>query len=318
MNRQSWAYNLHLLIIWFKEAKAYGIYLLGLLIFWAVVPAFSKLGNFNGLQKTFWINGFAVVALLFIFAFTRLFTKQKIKRNISLGSLFKIALVGVIWPFLYSIFYFQSIYIGSPSLTTLIGRTSILFYAPILVYVFKKSGSLTKRDLILMVISIIAVAVALIGKVNAEAIYLTSVILAIGASITNGIYTAFAEIWKSKYDSLFFTLVVEFITFLLSAIFTLWTKSLVIPTGKDLFYLAFIGIFSNGLAFWFFLKGFQIAANIGRSHKVMFLIAQSSVLTFAQIAVVWLLKAEAISTSTITGVFVLCLGLLWYGLSAKV
>lgn len=306
------------LFVWLKEAKAYGLYLFLLLIFWAVVPAFSKLGNFNGLQKTFWINGFAVIALLIIFAISKLVTKNKTRSSISLFSLLKISLIGILWPFAYSIFYFQSIHIGSPSLTTIIGRTSILFYAPMLVYVFKKSGSLTKRDVILMIISVFSVVVAFIGKVNTEAIYLVSVILAIGASITNGVYTAFAEIWKSKYNSLFFTLVVEFVTFFLSAIFTLITKSLVIPTGKDLFYLAFIGILSNGFAFWFFLKGFQIAAKIGASHKVMFLIVQSSVLTFAQIVLVGLLGAEAISISTIVGVFVLCLGLLWYGLSAKV
>lgn len=303
---------------WLDESKSYAIYLFFLLIFWAVVPAFSKLGNFDGLQKTFWINGFAIVALLIIFAFSKLFAKRKIQRYVSLGSLLKISVVGIIWPFLYSIFYFQSIYIGSPSLTTLIGRTSILFYAPILVYIFKKSGSLTKRDVVLMIISVVAVIIAFTGKVNTEAIYLISVILAIGASIANGIYTAFAEIWKSKYDSLFFTLVVEFATFALSAIFTIWTKSLVIPTGKDLFYLAFIGIFSNGFAFWLFLKGFQVAAKMGGSHKVIFLIAQSSILTFAQILVVWLLGAETISMSTIAGVLVLCFGLLWYGLSAKV
>ncbi len=310
--------RLQQLSAWLKESKDYGIYLFFLLIFWAVVPAFSKLGNFNGLQKTFWINGFATVALLIIVAVTHLISKAKVQRKISLYSVLQISSVGIIWPFLYSILYFQSIHIGSPSITTLIGRTSILIYAPLLVFTFKMSGALTKRDIFLMIISVIAVSVALKGEINTGTIYILSLIMAFGASIANGVYTVFAEVWKSKYDSLFFTLVVEFVTFLMASIFTIATKSFVLPTGKDLFYLAFIGIFSNALAFWFFLKGFQIAANMARSHKVMFLIAQSSVLTFAQIAVVWFLKAEAISLSTIFGAIILCLGLLWYGLSAKV
>lgn len=306
------------LSLWLKEAKKYALYLFFILIFWAVVPAFSKLGNFDGIQKTFWINGFAVVALLILVVLTKLFTKRKSYRKISLYFLLQISLVGIIWPFLYSILYFQSIYLGSPSLTTLIGRTSILIYAPILVFILKKRNALAKRDIILMTISVIAVGIALGGKVNSSTAYTLAIIMAFGASMANGIYTAFAEIWRSKYDSLIFTLIIEFVTFLLASILTILTKSFVIPTGKDLFYLAFIGIFSNALAFWFFLKGFQIASNIANSHKVIFLISQSSVLTFAQIVVVWFLKAEIISTSMVLGVILLCLGLLWYGLSAKV
>ncbi|MEK7497637.1 MAG: DMT family transporter [Patescibacteria group bacterium] len=303
---------------WFAEATKYLPYLLCLLLFWAVVPAFSKLGNFNGLQKTFWINGFAVVALLLFTGITKLFTKNKIQRKISLYSLLKILIIGIIWPFLYSIFYFESIYLGSPSLTTLIGKTSILIYAPILVFILKKRKALAKRDLILMTLSVFAVGVALSKSINSNTIYFLAIAMAFGASIANGIYTAFAEIWRSKYNSLVFTLIIEFVTFFLSSLLVILTKSFVIPTGKDLFYLAFIGIFSNALAFWFFLKGFQIASKISNSHKVIFLVFQSSILTFAQIVVIWIFKAETVSVTTILGVVILSLGLLWYGLSAKV
>ncbi|MEK7497703.1 MAG: DMT family transporter [Patescibacteria group bacterium] len=303
---------------WLRDSTKYSLYLIGLLIFWAVVPAFSKLGNYNGLQKTFWINGFAVVVLLLIFWVKRFFEKKVAENTISLFSLLKVSLVGIVWPFLYSILYFQSIYLGSPSLTTLIGRVNILVYAPILVIAFKKKEALSRRDIILMTVSVIAVGIALSSNLNSNSIYLISILMAFGATLASGIYTAIAEIWRSKYSSLFFTLVIEFITFLFAAIFTFFTKSFIFPAGKDLFYLAFIGIFSNALAFWFFLKGFQIATKLGNSHKVIFLVFQSSILTFAQITVIWLLKAESISITTVLGAVVLSLGLLWYGLSAKV
>lgn len=303
---------------WFKEANTYLPFLLGLFLFWAVVPTFAKLGNLNGIQKTFWINWFAIPPLLVLALITRKTRRYRRYPKLKLKSLPSIVLLGLVWPFIYSVAYFESVNQGSPALTTIIGRTNILVYAPVLIFLLKKKSGFRPKDIVLMTVSVLAVAISLFKGVRWELVTTLSVILAFVSAFTTGIYIALGEAWKDKYNPILLTLIIEVVTAIGASIWILLSKSFVIPTGPTLWYLLFIGIFANGVAFWLYLEGLQRASRLkSSSHKVIFMIVQTGVLTFAQVLIVSLTGAEAITPAMWIGIGILVSGMVWYGLSKR-
>lgn len=309
--------------IWLKEARVYALHLFLLVVFWAVVPAFAKLGQFDGIQKTFWINIFAAATLLILVPVLAkwrnvdFFKKRKIERV----DIAKMSVLGVIFPFLYNLCYFEAIYEGSPTLTQMMTRAAPFVYAMVYVHVLGNKGALKARDLWVMVITMGAVLIALSGGVNQTQITTLSILLASFSVVFMGTNTAFIEAWRDDYHPLIITLIGEVITAILATILVITTNEFVVPTGDTLYYLIVIGVLANAIGFWLFNEGFQNASGIKRgneevvSHKVIFLIFQSGLLTFVQVVVVALLAAETITKSFWMGVLVLTGGLLWYAVA---
>jgi drug/metabolite transporter (DMT)-like permease len=307
--------NFKSLVLWLKEAKVYGGYIVLLLIFWGLVPAVSKLGKMDGIQMTFWVNIFAVATLMIIVPFVNTSTRRRKYKKLGFVDYLKICSLGLVYPLLYSLLYFQAIYEGSPALTQIIGRTSILIYIPVLVYVFRIKGSLAVKDIVLMSLTVAAVLVGLSGKISLIESVPTTIVMAVFAAILNGFYNALADKWKNSYDPLIVTFIIEIVSAIGSAVLIIATNKFYIPQGTSLLYLLLIGVLANGFGFWLYLEGFQKAANMqSSSHKVVFLVFLTGILSLIQALLISISGAENISTSLWIGFFILLSGMTWYGL----
>ena len=77
--------------------------------------------------------------------------------------------------------------------------------------------------------------------------------------------------------------------------------------------MLYIGGIANGVGFWLFLEGLQIAGKQSdASHKTTYLIVITGVLTFAQIGVAWFLGTEKPTPAMWIGGLLLVVGFTWY------
>lgn len=308
-------------LTWLSEAKSYFIYILLMLLFWGLVPAISKLGKMDGIQTTFWVNTIATGTLFVLVRILNTPERKSKYNKLESIDIAKMAFLGLFYPLAFSIMYFQAVYQGSPALTQIIGRTSIIMYVPILVYIFKIKGSISKQDVIFMSITVLAVLVGLAGKVNLNT-GLAAVFLAFGAAFLNGVYQAVGDKWKDSYDPLIVTFVIEIVTSLVSGILIVTTDRFFIPTGMPLLYVSIIGIFANGFGFWIFLEGLHKSSKMSEtvndsSHKVIYLVSLTGVLSLIQAILISVLGAEQISASVWIGILILVAGLVWYGINKQ-
>lgn len=117
---------------------------------WGVVPGFAKLGNLGGDITTFYVNWVAVFAVAAIITITGQW--QKIRNYTSKQYLIMVAL-GIAWPLVYSVAYFESVNVGGPALTTILNYSwplFALFFAHLISRkksrkILRNSGSFSKR-----------------------------------------------------------------------------------------------------------------------------------------------------------------------------
>jgi drug/metabolite transporter (DMT)-like permease len=187
-----------------------------------------------------------------------------------------------------------------------------------MVYVFRKKESITANDKIMLLITVVAVVIAVANKINWTQFIGPAILLAICAAVVNGLYAAISEIWKDKgIDPLILIFIVEIMTAIMITPIALM-DNFSLPNSTTLFYLFIIGAFANGVAFWLQLEGFQIAARLeDTSHKIVFLVFQVGVVTLAQVIILSISGAEKLNSEIWIAVLVLVVGLVWYRLPTK-
>ena len=104
--------------------RSYLIPLVIVLFSWGIVPGFAKLGGLPGDVTTFWVNW---IALLAVAVFITLQGKWGLVQQHSAQALGLMALIGIAWPLIYSVAYFQAVQEGGPALTTILNYTWPVF-----------------------------------------------------------------------------------------------------------------------------------------------------------------------------------------------
>jgi len=288
-----------------KEGVYYIFYSILVIVLWGLVPAFAKIGNLPGGLTTFYVNWFAVVGVLVIMLFTGR-TKQFNKPQ----PYKKLVIVGLFWPLAYSILYFTSINIGSASLTTIANYTwPILYFILASVFAGKKFSG---KNWIVVVLSMLAVAIPILIGGNLK-LLLLPLGLALFAALAQATYSLLTE--KFNEDAWLITFVVELVTAIGSTIYVLIFEHFTIPDIKTLGYLAFIGILSNGVGFWAFLKASQESAK-DTGHKTTFLVLMC-LTPLVQVVILPILGVESVSPAKMIGVVLICIALLIHRVSPR-
>jgi len=288
-----------------KEGIYYIFYSILVIVLWGLVPAFAKIGNLPGGLTTLYVNWFAVVGVFIIMIFTgrmNQFAKPQPYK--------KLVFVGLIWPLAYSILYFTSINKGSASLTTIANYTWPIMYF-ILASIFARKR-FSGRNWIVVVLGILAVAIPILIGGDLKLLILP-LGLAIGAALTQSVYSLITE--KFNEDAWLITFVVELVTAIGSTIYVLIFEHFSLPDLKTLGYLAFIGILSNGVGFWAFLKASQESAD-NTGHKTTFLVLMC-LTPLVQVVLLPIFGVESVSPAKMIGVFLICIALVIHRISPQ-
>jgi drug/metabolite transporter (DMT)-like permease len=284
-----------------NKKNGYMFYSVLVVLMWGIVPAFAKLGSLSGGLTTMWVNWFAVLGVLVI-----MLVNGSINKVSRTQPYLKLAVLGIIWPLIYSIAYFTCVEKGGAALTTITNYTWPLFYLILASVVGGKRFTKQCWVFVLMVVVAVAVSVFLEGTVR---FVLLATILGLVAAITQALYSYFSE--NIKVDAWVVTLVVEIVTAVGATIYVLFRgETISWPSWQTIGYLAFIGVFSNGIGFWAFLKASQTSAE-SESTKVVFL-AMMSFIPLIQVIILPILGVEIVSPARWFGVIMITLSLFWY------
>lgn len=290
-----------------KKEKAEANYsYLGLLLIallsWGVVPGFAKLGNLAGDVTTFYVNWVAVLAVVGIITVNKHWHKFK---QYTLKQYLTMVALGITWPLVYSVAYFQTVQTAGPTLATILNYTWPLFTLIFAYLISKKSAN--KLSVLAVVLSAIAVGLTCyLDNHLGIGISLGALVLGLIAAATQGFYSAATDKWQ--FDPWIMTLVVEVVTAIGVSFLVIARGSFVIPTAETFAYLAVIGAISNGIGFWAFLAGSQLSAKNMQS-KTTWLIGMCFV-PFMQVFLVVIMGAEKVSLWKWTGVAVIGVSLL--------
>jgi drug/metabolite transporter, DME family len=250
-----------------KRVRWLIVEILVVLISWGVVPGLAKLGNLPGDVTTLYVNWIAVGAVAGIITVLRLWKKVLSYRRRDYAIMIGL---GVVWPLIYSVAYFESINQGGPALTTVLNYTWPAFY---LVAVRLLTGRrFGKLSILSVLLSIAAIAVTQILQAKGLAIALAPVLLGLLAAGTQGLFSAGTD-EKWKYDPWVMTLIIEIVTAVGVTVLVVLRGSDVSVGGSALFYLAVIGAISNGIGFWAFLASNKLSAQISEFWKSTWLVA---------------------------------------------
>jgi len=232
-----------------KDKDGYG-YLAIVIVAWGVVPAFAKLGNLSGDITTFYVNLIAVLAVALLITVKKawkLFRELSVKDFLLLGSL------GLVWPLLYSVTYFQSVKEGGAALTTILNYSWPVF-ALAFGFILNKSKP-TRASVVGVLFAVGAVSITCWLENSHSSIVIALPVLALG--LTAGASQGFFNEGNRRlgYDPWVTTFIVEVVTAIGVTVFVLLRGSFVVPSWTSFGYLAVIGAISNGIGFWAFASG---------------------------------------------------------------
>lgn len=277
------------------------IYSLLVIVLWGLVPSFAKMGNMSGGLTTMYINWFATFGVLVIMAVTG--ATKEFKRS---QPYLKLTAIGVIWPLVYSIAYFTSISLGSSSMTTITNYSWPVFYLICASLFAGKRFSKQNWVIVLMAILAVAIPTFLHGNI---AVLFVPVMLGIVAAICQALFSLISE--NLKENDWLVTFVISAVTAVGSTVYVVFFESFVWPDATSLFCMAFIGILSNGIGFWSFLKASKVS-NV-ENHKTLFLVLMCST-PLAQVALLPILGVESVSPEKWIGVVLITGALIAYRL----
>lgn len=279
------------------------------LILWGVVPVLAKLSSVPGDVITFFVNWTAVLAIATIISFLRLW-----KRVLSYQprDYLNMVLLGLVWPLLYSITYFESINQGSPALTTILNYAWPAFY---MFWAWLLNGrKFTRAAVLSIALSICAIAITQILASSEKDIAFAAspIILGLVAAASQGFYSAVTD-EKVSYDPWVMTFIVEVVTAIgVSVVVAVRQSSLNVST-ESLLYLSVIGVLSNGIGFWAFLASSKLSAQLGPFWKNIWLVSMCLV---PVMQVVFLpFGGVKVSPYNIFGVIIVVVAMLFYRLS---
>jgi drug/metabolite transporter (DMT)-like permease len=135
------------------------------------------------------------------------------------------------------------------------------------------------------------------------------VVLGMVAAICQALFSLISE--GLKENDWLVTFVISAVTAVGSTIYVGLFESFVWPDAMSLFCMAFIGILSNGIGFWAFLKASKVS-NI-ENHKTLFLVLMCST-PLAQVALLPVLGVESVSPEKWIGVVLITGALIAYRL----
>lgn len=302
---------------------------ISIIIAWGVVPALATLGELPAGTTTFFVNMFSAVTLAIMISvgvFDRFenynkerqkdswMTGWKLLKNYSTKRYLCMISLGLLWPFIYSLAYFHSIYIQQASLVVLLNFTWPLFYLIGLFVIYhKKFKPISFLGIFVSVMA--AVYYVFVGNSPGE---LLSVMLILGGvvAITQGLYTAVTDGgWWSITNPGILTFVGACTATLFSIAFIMFFGELQYISRISFWSvapLAFVGIFSNGLGFSAFLISNQLTSGTTVEKlktKAVWLVSLSFI-PFAQLLFLLLPFAELKEKVSVTSSSWIALSLL--------
>jgi len=265
---------------------SYKTLLLIVVVSWGIVPSFAKLGNLPGDVTTLWVNWIALAAVA---ALITIQGKWQLLKEYNLRDYATMVAIGIAWPLMYSVAYFQSVKVGGPALTTILN-----YVWPVAALVFARALNKARpTKLSIVSVTFATAAVGLVCFFEHDVIFATPAIaLGLLAATTQGFYSAATDRWK--YNPWVMTLIVEAVTVVGVTILVALRGSFVLPPPTTLFYLGVIGAISNGIGFWAFLAGSRRSGECGVNVKCTWLIGMCFV-PFAQVLITLLLGVEKVS-----------------------
>jgi drug/metabolite transporter (DMT)-like permease len=276
-------------------------YSLLVIVLWGLVPSFAKMGDLSGGLTTMYVNWFATFGVLAIMAATG--ATKEFKHS---QPYLKLTGIGVIWPLVYSITYFTSINLGSSSMTTITNYSWPVFY---LICACLFAGKrFSKQNWVIVLMAILAVAIPTFLHGNITMLFVP-VMLGLVAAICQALFSLISE--SLKENDWLVTFVISVVTAVGSTIYVGLFESFVWPDATSLFFMAFIGILSNGIGFWAFLKASKVS-NV-ENHKTLFLVLMCST-PLAQVALLPILGVENVSPEKWIGVVLITGALIAYRL----
>jgi drug/metabolite transporter (DMT)-like permease len=313
---------------WLRESRVYMPSLLMVFVVNALVPALSRLGTTEGnlsfMQMAFWVNIFALMTLIPLELVTR---KRRMHEYFKVKDIMKIFAFAFIWPFAFSFLYFGSVEMGSATLTSIVSRLSIFVYLFIKIWFYKENRKFDWKDLGLMICMLLSILLAFVddlGYLSWNGLFYPT-LMVIGVAIITGVYQSVREQWREQYDPLETILWLEIAMVVYSALLLSFLKHPFFPVevwheGRlmvigALWKPAVIGIAANAFGFWASLQGQQNAASLNDvSHKVVFLVMITGMVTFVQMLVISVITSEVVTNYQWTAGLLLTIGLITYRL----
>ncbi len=257
---------------------------------WGLVPTLAKQGNMPGDLTTFWVNLFAAPAVALLIT-AQVNTSWSMFSSFKAGDYLTLTGIGLIWPLLYSITYFQSVKESGGTWTVILNYLWPIFA---LAWAFLLSNKQPNvGSVITVAVAVLAVFIARRNTENTKRernLTLLGLALGITAAVTQGFSSAAPDKWK--YDAWAMTLVVEVVTVIGITIFVLLRKSFKVPSFTTMLSMCFVGAISNGIGFWAFLEGNQASARLGTVDTCYWLAALCSIPVVQAIALAKLGKEK--------------------------
>lgn len=260
--------------------KNYIFLMIVVIVLWGIVPGFAQLGGLPGDITTFYVNWVAVITLAIILTFKGMWRKFKTFKK---KDYIKLTALGIVWPFIYSVAYFQSIKEVGAGFTTILNYTWPLFFILSSMVIYgKRSEFLSKsayKYLLPILLAVGAVPVYMYG--GATFMFSWAILFGLVAALTQGSFSFISgertkdpkddkfNGWLSfsEYDPWMLTFVIEFVTAVLVTILIMFSGNFVIPDTTTFMYLAILGAASNGIGFWAFVKGSGLSAKLAKGKE---------------------------------------------------
>ncbi len=234
-------------------------------VLWGIVPGCAKLSNLPGDLLCLWVNWIAVFSLLLVVLITRQWhglLQNKNNKPYNVTDYLKVSVLGLCWPFLYSLAFFSAIYESGPVFTTILSYSFPIFALLFGYIFFKKKVSFKSYLGVLFAIFGISTGVYL-GNNGGIIPAIPIICMGLFAGMSQGLYISITSQWQ-KYNPLMITFVISVVTAISVTILVGISGNFYIPSPKSIFFAAVIGIFGNALGFLIYTYGNQLA---NRSSK---------------------------------------------------
>ena len=287
-----------------KPLSAY-LYVALSILLWGSTAAVSKLilRDINSIQLIFYSFPFSIVGLFSILLFQG---KVKELTTYRAYDFLNLAGMGFLGCFLYYIFLF-----GAIERTSAQEAFIVNYLWPIMVVIFSVlvlKEKFSQKTVFSIALSFIGVGIVVSkGQVlDFQLINLTAAGMAAAGAVVYGLFSVLGKkLHYEVYSSMFYYYLFGFV-YVTATLFLF--SSIPAVSMSQLFGLAWIGIFTNGLAFVFWFKALELG-DIARMSNLVFLTP------FVSLCFITLLTGEAILPSSILGLLLIVLGILTQSLS---
>ncbi len=285
-----------------KKKDRYAYLIAIVVVSWGIVPAFAKLSDLSGYLIAMYVS---LVATITIALLITLQGKWKLFKKLKRRDYASIIAIGIVWPLIYSIAYFEAIRYGA-ALATIVNYTWPGFALLFGWLINKAKPGYMPTIGVGFAVSAVTVTSILENRGNL-ALALPLVVLGLIAAMSQGFYTSITD-KRVAHNPWVITFIIEAVATIGSTIIVLIRNDFLIPSLSTFGYLATIGAISNGLGFWAFLAGSQKSGHLGPKAKSTWLIGMCFV-PFAQVLLLPILGIESIGVWKWLGVCLIIIGL---------